>query len=107
MINTQIIRENWKNLEKLYYLNELMSSFIKDKDLIKEKINFLKSEKKELKIKKYNKIEELYDHYVNIVIDGKDTRLEGIHWGIVEIYKIKKTFNEKYLPKIIIKTIFY
>ena len=55
-------------------------------------------------------VQKLYEHYLNVLKEGKDTRNEGLSWVIREIFSLDKKVLLSYMPlfldKLCIKYIF-
>ena len=90
-----------------------------EKDILNQKENKQNIIKKLSKysdnIKELNKIKnflvhKLYEHYLNVLKEGKDTRNEGLSWIIREIFLLDKKVMLSYMPlfldKFCIKYIF-
>ncbi len=92
---------------------------IKQKEnAIKDDINNSKNVKKEInenlniiieKLKTIHKnknfvTQKLYNHYLNVLREGKDTRSEGLSWIIREIFNLDKKVMLSYMPEFLDKT---
>ena len=107
----------------LYMKREEYLAKQKEKELEKE-ILINKGNKKAvvLKLKEINNnlkdlhrirnffLQRLYEHYLNVLKEGSDTRNEGLSWVIREIFALDKkvmlSFMPKFLDKLCIKYIF-
>ena len=92
---------------------EIEKDIIKNKEVRKTVINQLSNLNENLKdlhkIRNFF-IQKLYEHYLILLKEGKDTRNEGLSWVIREIFALKKKVLLSYIPtfldKLCIKYIF-
>ena len=70
-----------------------------DKIKINEGLNLLNEKIKNVRTTKKNLIDKLYNHYLNILHEGKDTRKEGLSWVIREIFSLNKKVLLSYMPE--------
>ena len=74
-----------------------------NKKTVIEQLNSINDNLKNLhKIRNFF-IQKLYEHYLNILKDGKDTRNEGLSWVIREIFSLDKKVMLSYMPKFLDK----
>ena len=81
-----------------------------NKKIVVSKLRVINNNLKDLhKIKNFFLL-KLYEHYLNILKEGSDTRNEGLSWIIREIFALDKkvllSFMPKFLDKLCIKYIF-
>ena len=70
-----------------------------DKIKINESLNLLMEKIKNARSTKKNLVDKLYNHYLNILHEGKDTRNEGLSWVIREIFSLNKKVLLSYMPE--------
>ena len=89
--------------EKIFKLKEETKAKIKElqekKSLLLEKIDTCEYELKRFKETHNNIKEELLVHYHRLLMEGKDTRKEGLSWIILAIWNLKSNVMLSYLPK--------
>ena len=89
--------------EKVYKLKEEMKEKIKEleekKSVLLEKIDTCEYELKRFKNMHNNIKQELLVHYHRLLMEGKDTRKEGLSWIILAIWNLKSNVLLSYLPK--------
>ena len=73
------------------------------KKIIIQKLNLLNENLKNIHKKKNIVVQKLYNHYLNILHEGKDTRSEGLCWIIREIFLLEKRVLMSYLPEFLDK----
>ena len=81
-----------KSILKINQLNEQKKEII-------EKIKICEEELKEFKEERNKIKKELLSHYHNLLLEGKDTRKEGLSWIINAIWNLKSNVLLSYLPK--------
>ena len=73
------------------------------KKVLTKKLNIINGELKNIHKKKNIIIMKLYNHYLSILSEGKDTRNEGLCWIIKEIFGLKKKVMLSCLPNFLDK----
>lgn len=90
-----------KETNILRNLTNIEISIKTQKELIKQYTSDTKNIKasmKQLKIYLIKKQKYLLDYYHNILVEGKDTRTEGLSWVIKAIWNLDSDVQMKYLP---------
>ena len=89
--------------EKIFKLKEETKTKIKElqekKSLLLEKIDTCEYELRRFKETHKNIKDELLVHYHRLLMEGKDTRKEGLSWIILAIWNLKSNVMLSYLPK--------
>lgn len=97
--STYLLRITNNSKEKVLSIQELIpKKFSKKKEAI-NLLNRINDKLKSIKKEKKDLIEILYYHYLTILRQGLDVRKEGLTWIIREIFDLKKTVLENFLPK--------
>ena len=105
-----IKREEYLTKQKEKQIEKDILNEKQNKQNIIKKLSKYNNDIKELhKIKNFL-VEKLYEHYLNVLKEGKDTRNEGLSWVIREIFSLDKkvmlSFMPLFLDKLCIKYIF-
>ena len=105
-----IKREEYLTKQKEKQIEKDILNEKQNKQNIIKKLSKYNNDIKELhKIKNFL-VEKLYEHYLNVLKEGKDTRNEGLSWVIREIFSLDKKVMLSYMPqfldKLCIKYIF-
>jgi len=74
-----------------------------EKKEINEKLNLTLENLKNIHKNKNYVIQKLYNHYLNLLHEGKDTRNEGLSWIIREIFNLDKKVMLSYMPEFLDK----
>lgn len=93
MESEKLIKESKKNVV------ENIEIFENDKDNIHSEFNKIKAELKIIHFNKKYLVNKLYNHYLTILKEGKDSRKEGLAWIIMEIFYLNKKILVSYFPK--------
>ena len=68
-----------------------------------QKLNLITEKLKKFHKKKNIIVQKLYNHYLNILHEGKDSRSEGLCWIIREIFSLEKRVLMSYMPEFLDK----
>ena len=103
-------REEYLTKQKEKEIEKDIQNQKQNKQNIIQKLSIYNENIKELhKIKNFL-VDKLYEHYLNVLKEGKDTRNEGLSWVIREIFLLDKKVMLSYMPlfldKLCIKYIF-
>ena len=91
-------REEYLTKQKEKEIEKDISNKREKKKGVMTQLNGINESLKDLhKIKNFF-LNKLYEHYLNVLKEGKDTRNEGLSWIIKEIYLLGKTVIMSYLP---------
>ena len=96
-------REEYLTKQKEKEIEKDIINNKQNKKSIIEQLNSINDNLKNLhKIRNFF-IQKLYEHYLNVLKDGKDTRNEGLSWVIREIFFLDKKVMLSYMPKFLDK----
>ena len=103
-------REEYLTKQKEKEIEKDISNKREKKKGVMTQLNGVNESLKDLhKIKNFF-LNKLYEHYLNVLKEGKDTRNEGLSWVIREIFSLDKKVMLSYMPqfldKLCIKYIF-
>ena len=105
-----LLRVDYNAKQKIKSIEDKINSGKNEKLKLTTEMSFILEELKEVHIKKQNVITKLYNHFLNTLHDGKDTRNEGLSWVIREIFylgkKIMKSNFPEYLDRNCIKYLY-
>ena len=87
-----------KNAKMINLSNKIVSLKNKKIELFK-KIKVLEEEKKIINLENEEIKNNLYNHFLELLKEGDDTRNEGLSWIIKEIFYLGKNVLISYLPK--------
>ena len=92
-------REEYNNKKKAKEIEKEIIINKNKKKEINEKLNTMNENLKIIHKNKNFVIDKLYNHYLNLLHDGKDTRNEGLCWIIREIFHLDKKVMLSYMPE--------
>ena len=96
-------REEYLTKQKEKEIEKDIINNKQNKKTVIEQLNSINDNLKNLhKIRNFF-IQKLYEHYLNVLKDGKDTRNEGLSWVIREIFALDKKVMLSYMPKFLDK----
>mgnify|MGYP007101905816 CR=1 FL=1 len=96
-------REEYLTKQKEKEIEKDIINNKQNKKVVIEQLNNINDNLKNLhKIRNFF-IQKLYEHYLNVLKDGKDTRNEGLSWVIREIFALDKKVMLSYMPKFLDK----
>ena len=98
-----IQREEYNNKQKAKVIEDDIINNKKTKKDIIEKLNLVLEDLKTIHVKKNFVMQKLYNHYLNVLHEGKDTRNEGLSWIIREIFNLDKKVMLSYMPEFLDK----
>ena len=98
--NLKIISYVNKNKNtQMYNLSNKISFLKNKKNKIIQQIKTLDEEKRKINLENEDIKNNLYNHYLEILKEGEDTRTDGLSWAIKEIFSLGKNVLISYMPK--------
>ena len=105
-----LMRANYNAKQKIQSIEDKIDSNKNEKKQLTTEMDLLLKDLKEIHIKKKNLVTKLYNHYLNILHEGKDSRNEGFSWIVREIFylgkRVMKSNFPEYLDKYCIKYLY-
>ena len=98
-LNLKLMESEKLNKEREKNVEENIGIIENTKYNIHNELNKIKSELKVVHCNKKFLINQLYNHYLAILKEGKDSRKEGLAWIIMEIFYMNKKILISYFPK--------
>ena len=96
---TQMFYENLKKKnEEISEMKKNLPNMELNRKEVLSKLSCLEKEKKDLKIIKNDISEELYNHYLDILKEGTDTRNQGFSYIVQELFNLDKRVLLSYFP---------
>ena len=96
-------REEYNTKQKAKEIENDIINNKNEKKEINEKLNLTLENLKNIHKNKNYVIQKLYNHYLNLLHEGKDTRNEGLSWIIREIFNLDKKVMLSYMPEFLDK----
>ena len=90
---------NNNRTSKMIKLNNKLNILKGKKNKVIKMIKNLEEQKAKINLENGEIKNKLYNHYLQILKEGEDTRNEGLSWIIKEIFSLKKNVLISYLPK--------
>ena len=98
-LNIKLKEQEKLNKEKTLDIEKNMKLITNDKENTNIEMNEINEKLKSVRYKKKILIEQLYNHYLNILKEGKDSRKDGLAWIIMEIFYLNKKILLSNFPK--------
>ena len=98
-LNMKLMEEEKINKEKEKNIENNIVIVMKKKDDVHKQLFEVNEELKIVHNNKKVLIDQLYNHYISLLQDGKDSRKEGLAWIIMEIFYLDKKIMASNFPK--------
>ena len=98
-LNMKLMEEEKINKEKEKNIENNIVIVMKKKDDAHKQLFEINEELKIVHNNKKVLIDQLYNHYISLLQDGKDSRKEGLAWIIMEIFYLNKKIMASNFPK--------
>ena len=98
-LNMKLMEEEKINKEKEKNIENNIVIVMKKKDDVHKQLFEINEELKIVHNNKKVLIDQLYNHYISLLQDGKDSRKEGLAWIIMEIFYLNKKIMASNFPK--------
>ena len=98
-LNMKLMEEEKINKEKEKNIENNIVIVMKKKDDVHKQLFEVNEELKIVHNNKKVLIDQLYNHYISLLQDGKDSRKEGLAWIIMEIFYLNKKIMASNFPK--------
>ena len=98
-LNMKLMEEEKINKEKEKNIENNIVIVMKKKDDAHKQLFEINEELKIVHNNKKVLINQLYNHYISLLQDGKDSRKEGLAWIIMEIFYLNKKIMASNFPK--------
>ena len=98
-LNMKLMEEEKINKEKEKNIENNIVIVMKKKDDAHKQLFEVNEELKIVHNNKKVLIDQLYNHYISLLQDGKDSRKEGLAWIIMEIFYLDKKIMASNFPK--------
>ena len=98
-LNMKLMEEEKINKEKEKNIENNIVIVMKKKDDVHKQLFEVNEELKIVHNNKKVLIDQLYNHYISLLEDGKDSRKEGLAWIIMEIFYLNKKIMASNFPK--------
>ena len=98
-LKTFLARASYNAKQKIQTIENKIYSDKNTKKKLTKDMNILLIELKEIHTKKKNLITKLYNHFLEILHEGKDSRNEGLSWIIREIFYLGKNVLKSNFPE--------
>ena len=98
-LNIKLMESEKLNKEREKNVEETIEIIEQDKGNVHKELNDINEELRIVHNNRKVLIDQLYNHYLSLLKDGKDSRKEGLAWIIMEIFYLNKKILVSNFPK--------
>lgn len=98
-LNIKLMESEKLNKEREKNVKETIEIIQQDKGKVYKELNDINEELRIVHNNRKVLIDQLYNHYLSLLKDGKDSRKEGLAWIIMEIFYLNKKILFSNFPK--------